>query len=88
MSVKHRITLLVTAAGFIASLIFSLAIYYELIEQPFDVLDFELTEEANRAVKVLEDNNIKSDLESINPRILESFPTWLKIYGHDSERVL
>ena len=79
MSVKYRITLLVTAPGFIASLIFSLVVFFELLEQPFDVLDYELAEEANRAVKVTADNKTKSELESIKPHIFETFPTWLKI---------
>ncbi|MGD9161186.1 MAG: HAMP domain-containing protein, partial [Desulfobacteraceae bacterium] len=88
MSVKYRITLLVTAAGFIASLLFSVVIFYELIEQPFYVLDFELAEEANRAVSLIEENQIKSQLNILNPHILDTFPTWLKIYELNSERVL
>lgn len=88
MSVKYRITFLVTAAGFIASLFFSAAIFYELIEQPFKVLDFELAEEANRAVKIIDGDRLKTHPETMNPHILDSFPTWLKIYEHNSERTL
>ena len=80
MSVKYRITLLVTAAGFIASLLFSAIIFYEMIEQPFYLLDMELEEEANRAVKIIETNQMKSDLSLLNLPVFENFPSWVKIY--------
>ena len=88
MSVKYRITLLVTAAGFIASLLFSAVILYESIEQPYAILDMELREETGRAVELIEINQEKSKLEAVNPHILDTFPTWLKIYKYNSERVL
>ena len=88
MSVKYRITILVTAAGFIASLLFSAVILYESIEQPYAILDMELREETGRAVEVIEINQKKSKLETINPHILDTFPTWLKIYEYNSGRVL
>ncbi len=80
MSIKYRITLLVTAAGFIASLLFSVVIFYELIEQPFDLLDMELEEEATRAVKIIEMNQVKSDSALLNLPVFGNFPSWIKIY--------
>ena len=88
MSIKYRISLFVTTAGFIASLLFSVILFFELIEQPFDLLDRELTEEASRAVKRIERAQIKSEQENMDPHILDDFPTWLKIYKYDSEKVL
>jgi hypothetical protein len=86
MSVKKRIILLVTAAGFIASLLFSGAIFYELIEQPFFILDTELKEEANRAFYIIETNQLKPGTAA--PPILDEFPTWLKIFENDSDKML
>ena len=80
MTVKTRIMLFVAGAGFIASLLFSIVVFYELIEQPFAVLDSELTEEANRAVDIIKVNQKKLKMETLNPHILDTFPTWLKIY--------
>ena len=88
MTVKTRIMLFVAGAGFIASLLFSIVVFYELIEQPFAVLDSELTEEANRAVDIIKVNQKKLKMETLNPHILDTFPTWLKIYEHNEERVL
>ena len=38
--------LFVAGAGFIASLLFSVVVFLELIEQPFALLDNEMVEEA------------------------------------------
>ncbi len=46
MKIRHRITLWITAAGVLVGLIFSLVIFYELVEQPFDLLDSELESQA------------------------------------------
>ena len=53
MTVRRRISLLVTGAGFVASLLFSLAVFAELVEQPFRILDVELEEEAHRAARLV-----------------------------------
>ena len=45
MTVKTRITLLIVGAGLVSSLLFSAVVFYELIEQPFDLLDSVLKEE-------------------------------------------
>jgi len=50
MTVKTRITLLITGAGFMASLLFSVVVFFEFVEQPFDLLDTVLKEEAYRTV--------------------------------------
>ena len=52
MSVKTRITLLIAGAGFFPSLLFSVVVFYELVEQPFDLLDSVLEEEAYSAVRM------------------------------------
>jgi signal transduction histidine kinase len=53
MTVRRRISLLVAGAGFVASLLFSLVVFVELIEQPFKILDDELEEEAHRAARLV-----------------------------------
>jgi two-component system OmpR family sensor kinase len=68
--------------------IFSAVVFYELIEQPFSILDMELEEEADRAVQVIDVNEMESIKEPLNPHILDTFPTWLKIYEHNSDKVL
>ncbi|MEJ2586893.1 MAG: HAMP domain-containing sensor histidine kinase [Deltaproteobacteria bacterium] len=50
MTVKTRITLLITGAGLIASLLFSVVVFFEFVEQPFELLDTVLKEEAYQTV--------------------------------------
>jgi signal transduction histidine kinase len=42
MTVRLKITLLMTAAGFVASLVFSCIILWEMVEQPFRLIDSDL----------------------------------------------
>jgi two-component system OmpR family sensor kinase len=88
MTVKRRIALFVAGAGFIASLLFSVVVFYELIEQPFDLLDMELEEEAHRAIKIIEMKQRESESTTFNPSTQEIFSSWLKIYEQDSDNML
>ncbi|MBU0944806.1 MAG: HAMP domain-containing histidine kinase [Proteobacteria bacterium] len=47
MKIRNRITLWITGAGLVAGLLFSLVIFYELVEQPFALLDAELDSQAH-----------------------------------------
>jgi len=47
MKIRNRITLWITAAGLLAGLLFSIAISFELIEQPYELLDGELDSQAH-----------------------------------------
>lgn len=51
MTVRLKITLLITAAGFLSSLLFSAITLWEMMEQPFDLIDAELKHIARRAVR-------------------------------------
>ncbi|MFH0727165.1 MAG: ATP-binding protein [Pseudomonadota bacterium] len=51
MTIRQRITLLIAGAGLFASLLFSAAVFLELVEQPFQILDKELKEAAHRLAR-------------------------------------
>ncbi len=53
MTVRQKITLLITAAGFGASLIFSCFIVWEMKEQPFRIMDSDLEATAARACQIV-----------------------------------
>jgi len=53
VTVRQKITLLITAAGFFSSLAFSSIIASEMVEQPFRIMDSELAETAMRAVHLV-----------------------------------
>ncbi len=46
MKIRNKITLWITGAGLLAGLLFSIIITYELIEQPYELLDGELESQA------------------------------------------
>ncbi len=47
MNIRNRITLWITGAGLVAGLLFSLVISYEMMEQPYELLDAELDAQAH-----------------------------------------
>lgn len=47
MKIRNRITLWITGAGLLAGLLFSIVISYEMIEQPYELLDGELDSQAH-----------------------------------------
>jgi len=91
MTVKRRIALLVAGSGFLASLLFSVIIFYELIEQPYDLLDSELEKEADRAFDAIEALGPGAGVGDIRAALRERGsprPNWIKIYERHSGRVL
>ena len=83
MSIKYRIALLVTAAGFIASLLFSGVIFYELIEQPFDILDMELFKEAEYTAGLIESEQLEMAKEGVqNQQVLKSVTGWIRVFDN------
>ncbi|MBU1056255.1 MAG: HAMP domain-containing histidine kinase [Proteobacteria bacterium] len=84
MTVKKRIILFVAGTGFITSLLFSIVVFCELLEQPFSLLDKELREEADRASLMISMGQSESALPSVGSPSYESYPYWLNIYKQDS----
>lgn len=82
MTVRQKITLLITAAGFISGLLFSCIILWEMLEQPFRIIDSELEAIAGRAVHVVSksDQNRAPD----GPSFIGDERYWLVIYDQDS----
>lgn len=82
MKIRNKITLWITGAGLLAGLLFSLIIFYELIEQPYDLLDGELDSQAstllagiNPHAGVLSPKSNKAMLDSIG-RLY-----WFKVFN-------
>ena len=88
MTVKKRISLLVAGAGLIASLAFSIAVFFELVEQPFEILDAELESDAQRAVRTLVAWQKDSVTMPSDPAADEIYAYWLKIVEPDSGKLL
>lgn len=82
MKIRYRITLWITGAGLIAGLLFSLVISYEMIEQPYELLDAELDSQAQTLLSGLSPENGK--LTGLpNKNMMESIGKlyWFKVFN-------
>jgi signal transduction histidine kinase len=82
MKVRLKISLLITAAGFLSSLVFSCIILWEMLEQPFRIIDSELKTIATQAIYIVSKKNREkiSDLYSY----IGDKHYWLAIYDPKS----
>nr|WP_319494173.1 ATP-binding protein [uncultured Desulfobacter sp.] len=88
MTVKTRITLLIVGAGVIGSLLFSIALFYELVEQPFELLDNILQEEAYRTVSLVASDGFEADSPGalLLHRALDRY--WVQIRNEENHRLI
>ena len=88
MTVKTRITLFIVGAGFISSLLFSIVVFYESIEQPFVLLDSQLKEEAYRTTGIFVKSQKKSDAKLLESFLLEIDRYWIEIYDDAARKAI
>ena len=86
MTVRLKITLLITAAGLLSSLVFSIFTLVEMLEQPFDLIDAELKTMARRAVQHPAAGKAPGAAELLP--FLDQDRYWLQISAQDSGEVL
>ena len=79
MTVRLKISLLITAAGFLASLAFSGFILREMVEQPFRLVDAELTATAERIAE-----RVAAGDETPFSSQRESEQYWLEVRDRES----
>lgn len=82
MTVRHKITLLITAAGFVSSLFFSFIIMLEMLQHPFDLIDTDLESTIKRAAQYASRNDNKNSLTA--PWAIGDERYWLEIKDQDS----
>jgi two-component system OmpR family sensor kinase len=88
MSVKTRITLLVVGAGFFASLLFSVIVFLELMEQPFRMLDDNLEEEAQRAFEMVVRGQREFKSGPFESSAHSAYSYWIEIYDQGTDKIL
>lgn len=88
MKIRNKITLWITGAGLLAGLLFSLVITYELIEQPYDLLDGELDSQASTLLTGLNPYNGRLDTQS-NKAMLDSIGKlyWFKVFNMEQKLI-
>jgi two-component system OmpR family sensor kinase len=88
MTVKTRITLLIAGAGFIASLLFSVVVFFELVEQPIGILDDVLKEEAYRTTIMILKKQRGSESAPFDSAAHEMYTYWIEIHEQNTNRML
>jgi two-component system OmpR family sensor kinase len=88
MTVKTRITLFIAGGGFIASLLFSFVVFFELVEQPFELLDDVLKEEAYRAARMILKRQRESESAPGDSAAHPMYKYWIEIYEQGTNRML
>jgi len=88
VKIRNRITLWITAAGLLAGLLFSVVISYEMIEQPYELLDSELDSQAHTLLAGFTPQNDKL-IPQADSAMLDSLGKlyWLKIFNKNKEVV-
>ena len=84
MTVRQKISLLITAAGFLSSLVFSFIILWEMIEQPFRIIDSELETTAQWAVHIVLEREKNGGSNPDAPLNIGDDRYWLKIYDQNN----
>ncbi len=79
MKIRNKITLMITGAGLLASLVFSAAVFTEFVEQPFELLDAELEKHAHTLIAAL-DSSVDPPVipDKMSMFVKELF--WIKIF--------
>ncbi len=88
MKIRNKITLWITGAGLVAGLLFSVVISYEMIEQPFELLDSELDSQAHTLLAGLDPRDERTVAQS-ETTMLDSLGRlyWLKVYNGSQELI-
>ena len=88
MKIKNKITLWITGAGLLAGLLFSIVISYEMIEQPYELLDGELDSQAHTLLAGFTEQN-GTLVPTANAGMMDALGRlyWLKIFGQHQEVV-
>lgn len=80
IKIRHKIMLWVAGAGLATSLVFSLAVFLEMREQPLDLLDAQLKAMAESLDRQLSVNRSFPDGEDSAMIIFVSEQDWIRIY--------
>ncbi len=87
MSVRRKIALLITVAGFVSSLVFSIVILWEMMEQPFRIMDSDLATAARTALDMIgsaPNTGGNPDGHSRVSTYAGDNHYWIKIYRQDT----
>ncbi|OQX13451.1 MAG: hypothetical protein BWK76_16225 [Desulfobulbaceae bacterium A2] len=80
MNIRQRVTLWVTGAGLCTSALFSLVVFWEMREQPYDILDTQLNTTVGLLVDLLAERKDGTDEAALLAPISGASALWLCVY--------
>ncbi len=85
MKIRLRIALWIAAAGLLSSLLFSLVVFYEMAEQPLQLLDNELKMVGTTLIKRLAENSLPGEVTTGMeiPEFTDGY--WIRAYGKNQQ---
>lgn len=86
MSVRWKISLLITLTGFAASLVFSVCFLNEMLEQPYRIMDSDLRAMAIQAVHIVDEQRQPGRLNA--PLLIGDKRYWLKVRNRNTGNIL
>jgi len=85
VKIRNEITLWITCVGVFASLLFSLVVFWEMIEQPYDLLDAELKAAARTMVRLIEEKQKHGEIIPSNTLLVYGTLYWIKVYNSNKD---
>jgi len=88
MTVKTRITCFIVGAGVISSFLFSVIIFFELLEQPLYILDTVLLEEARQTTQMFAQHRTEPEKIHLDSFSHKNKRYWIEIYDSETNERL
>jgi len=85
MTVRQKLVMLITIAGFVPTFIFSIIIFFEMLEQPFQIIDHNLYDMGVQSLKIiLRDKRPNSDINVL----FTDNRLWLEVRKNESGKLI
>ncbi|MEF3169065.1 MAG: HAMP domain-containing histidine kinase [Deltaproteobacteria bacterium] len=83
MKIRHRIVLWITGAGLVTSLVFSLVIFIEMVEQPFEIMDDHMKTTARFVAQELSAQPQAEAALRLDAYFAAAWAPWVRVYDGD-----
>jgi two-component system OmpR family sensor kinase len=80
VKIRYKITLWIAIAGVLASLVFSVFVLWEMVEQPYDLIDKDLETMAGTVVRLIETTTTQPKDSAQKDSPFDTGRYWIKIY--------
>jgi two-component system OmpR family sensor kinase len=82
MKIRYKITLWIAGAGFLASLVFSVIVLWEMVEQPYRLIDKDIESMAKTVIRLFETTTSQSKDFVQKEFAFDTEQYWIKIFDN------